>query len=400
MNRQVRLSVVFALAAVLVPAVYAQTEQTLYNFSGYADGGNPLSSLVMDASGNLYGTTFVAGPNGAGEVFELSPDTSGGWTESVLYSFTGGADGANPYQADVIFDKAGNLYGTTVGGGAHNLGVVFELTPTANGWSESVLYSFAGGNDGANPYAGLVLDPAGDLFGTTNGGGAHGYGTVFWLKHSNGKWTEKVIHTFDLTTGNGPLGGLVFDRRGDLFGTTQGGGASGAGVVFGLQRSKGNTWTARVLYSFTGGADGSFPYTERLIFDGAGNLYGTTEAGGVNNFGVVFRLSPSSRGWKERVLYKFTGVVEANPYSGLIMDGSGNLYGTCASGDGETTVGSVFELTPTAGGTYTERDLHLFTRGDGEFPEAALLLDKAGNLYGTTLLGGTGNMGVVFEVSK
>src|SRR5579862_2262384 len=133
MNRQVRLSLVFALAAVFVPAVRAQTEQTLYSFSGYADGGNPLSSLVMDAAGNLYGTTFVAGANGAGEVFELSPDTSGGWTESVLYSFTGGADGANPYQADVIFDKAGNLYGTTVGGGAHNLGVVFELTPTEIG---------------------------------------------------------------------------------------------------------------------------------------------------------------------------------------------------------------------------------------------------------------------------
>lgn len=400
MNRQVRLSLVFAVALVLVPAVCAQTEQTLYSFSGYADGGNPLSSLVMDAAGNLYGTTFVAGANGAGEVFELSPDTSGGWTESVLYSFTGGADGANPYFADVIFDKAGNLYGTTVGGGTHNLGVVFELTPKKNGWGESVLYSFAGGSDGAYPYAGLVLDPAGDLFGTTNGGGANDEGTVFWLKHSNGKWTEKVVHAFDFTTGSAPVGGLVFDRRGDLFGTTQGGGASGAGVVFGLQRSKGNTWAAKVLHSFTGGADGGFPYAERLIFDEAGNLYGTTSGGGVNNYGLVFRVSPTGHGWEEQVLHEFTATVEANPYGGLVMDGSGNLYGTCANGNGETTVGSVFELTPTAEGNYSESDLHLFTRGDGEFPEAGLLLDKAGNLYGTTLLGGAGNMGVVFKVSK
>ena len=400
MNRPMRLWLVFAAGLVLAPAVCGQTEQTLYNFTGVADGGNPLSSLVMDASGNLYGTTFVAGAFGAGEVFELSPNSSGGWTESVLYSFTGGADGANPFYADVILDKAGNLYGTTVGGGAHNLGVVFELRPTANGWSESVLYSFAGGNDGASPYAGLVFDPAGDLFGTTNGGGANGEGTVFRLKHSNGRWTEHVIHTFDFGTGSAPVGGLVFDRRGDLFGTTQGGGANGAGMVFGLQRSKGDIWTARVLHSFTGGTDGAFPYAERLIFDQIGNLYGTTEGGGLNNYGVVFRLSRTSHGWKEQVLYEFTGAVEANPYSGLVMDGSGNLYGTCANGDGVTTVGSVFELTPAAGGNYTETDLHLFTRGDGEFPEAALLMDQAGNLYGTTLLGGAGNMGVVFEVSK
>ena len=285
-------------------------------------------------------------------------------------------------------------------GGAHNLGVVFELTPTGNGWSESVLYSFAGGSDGAYPYSGLVFDPAGDLFGATYGGGANTEGTVFRLKHSNGQWTEQVIHTFDLKTGNASLGGLVFDGRSDLFGTTQGGGASGAGVVFGLQRSKGDTWTARVLHNFTGGTDGGYPLAERLNIDRAGNLYGTTSGGGLNNYGVVFRLFPTTHGWKEQVLYSFTGAVEANPYSGLVMDGSGNLYGTCASGDGVTTVGSVFELTPAVGSTYTETDLHLFTRGDREFPEAALLLDKAGNLYGTTRLGGAGNMGVVFEVSN
>ncbi len=219
MNREIRLGLIVAAALILVSGVRAQTEQTLYSFSGYADGGNPLSSLVIDAVGNLYGTTFVGGAQGAGEVFELSPNTSGGWTQSVLYSFTGGADGANPYLADVIFDKAGNLYGTTVGGGDHNLGVVFELTPTGNGWSESVLYSFAGGVDGANPYSGLLFDPRGNLYGTTYSGGAHGDGTVYELKHENsGEWKEKVIHTFDGKSGLAPVGGLVFDRRGDLFG--------------------------------------------------------------------------------------------------------------------------------------------------------------------------------------
>ncbi len=398
MNHQTRW--ICAVVLALVSGACAQTEQTLYSFTGAADGGDPLSSLGMDAAGNLYGTTFVAGAYGAGEVFELSPNSSGGWAETVLYSFTGGVDGANPYYADVILDKEGNLYGTTVEGGTYNLGVVFELTRTARGWKESVLYSFAGGNDGAYPYAGLALDPAGDLFGTTYGGGAKSEGTVFWLKRSNGRWSERVIHTFDFTTGDSPVGGLVFDRRGDLYGTTQGGGENGAGVVFALQRSKGDLWTARVLHSFTGGSDGSSPYAERLIFDRAGNLYGTTDGGGINNYGIVFRLSPTNHGWAEQVLYRFTGAVEANPYTGLVMDSSGNLYGTCANGNGSTTVGSVFELTLTAEGTYAESDLHLFTRGDGEFPESALLFDKAGNLYGTTLLGGAANMGVVYEVSR
>jgi hypothetical protein len=137
-----------------------------------------------------------------------------------------------------------------------------------------------------------------------------------------------------------------------------------------------------------------------LIFDKAGNLYGTTQGGGVNNWGVVFKLFQSSKGWKEQLLYQFNGAVEANPYAGLVMDGNGNLYGTCANGNMTTTVGSVFKLTPAAGGKYTETDLHLFTMVDGEFPYAALLRDKAGNLYGTTDLGGASGMGVVFEVSQ
>jgi uncharacterized repeat protein (TIGR03803 family) len=389
-----------AFALIFAPSLSAQTEQTIYSFTGTTDGRNPLSSLVMDAAGNLFGTTFVGGAYGAGEVFELTPHSAGGWSESVIYSFTGGADGADPYFADVIFDASGNLYGTTVGGGSYNLGTVFKLTPTASGWSETVLYSFSGGLDGANPYAGLLFDTVGNLYGTTYSGGANSVGTVFELMHRTaGQWIEKVIHTFKVKDGNAPAGGLVFDHKGNLYGVTQGGGNQGFGVVFKLTPSA-HAWTEELLYSFTGGRDGGFPYAERLVFDPSGHLYGTTEGGGAFQFGTVFRLSERGAGfWKEQVLYSFDGKVAANPWSGLVLDEQGNLYGTCANGNGETTVGAVFELIREPGKSWTETNLHLFTGQDGEFPEAALIRDAAGGLYGTTLLGGAYNTGVVFKVS-
>lgn len=378
----------------------AQTELTLYNFAGSSDGGTPLSGLVMDAAGNLYGTTFVAGAFGAGAVFEVSPNGAGTWTETVLYSFTGGLDGANPYLAGVILDASGNLYGTTVGGGASSLGTVFELTRNGSGWSEKVLYSFAGGTDGASPYAGLVFDTAGNLYGTTYGGGSYSDGTVFELMRGRkGQWTESVIHTFNETNGDAPVGGLIFDHQGNLYGVTAGGGNSRAGVVFKLVRSSTGQWTGEILYSFSGGSDGSFPYAEKLVFDRKGNLYGTTDGGGAFQEGTVFRLSRNKgSSWTEDVLYSFDPTVASNPNSGLILDGKGNLYGTCANGNGETTVGAVFELSSEAGGTWSERNLVFFNRQNGEFPEGSLLGDAAGNLYGTTSLGGASNMGVVFEI--
>lgn len=403
MNRRLNFACLLAVMLVLVGGLVAQNDQTVYSFTGGLDGGNPLSGLTIDASGNLYGTTQVGGAHDSGVVYELSPDENGIWKQSVLYSFSGGGpDGGNPSYADVIFDKAGNLYGTTANGGTNNLGVVFKLSPNGNGdWTETVLHSFAGGVDGQNPYSGLVLDPFGNLYGTTYGGGAYGVGTVFEMKHVTGEgWIEKIIHTFDVKTGSNPVGGLVFDRNGDLFGTTQGGGAYHAGLVYALQYSGKDTWTARAIHNFTGGADGGYPYAERLIFDKAGNLYGTTEGGGVNNWGVVFKLFQSSKGWKEQVLYRFNGAVESNPFSGLMMDGLGNLYGTCANGNMTTTVGSVYKLTPSGGGKYTESDLFLFTGKNGQFPESALVHDQIGNLYGTTLQGGVDNMGVVFDLSQ
>jgi uncharacterized repeat protein (TIGR03803 family) len=374
-----RLFLMLTLSAISLlcgTAATAQTDSTLYSFTGGADGGNPLSSLVMDNAGNLYGT-------------------------AVLYSFTGGLDGADPYYAGVIFDAAGNLYGTTVEGGTSNLGTVFELSPTGNGWTESVLYSFAGGKDGSEPYAGLAFDAAGNLYGTTSEGGSYSDGTVFELTPAgNGHWTESVIHTFNETNGAAPVGGLVLDAKGNVYGVTSGGGSSHAGVVFELVSSSAGKWTGTILYSFTDGSDGGYPYAERLAFDRSGNIYGTTQTGGASQLGTVFRLSRDSAGvWSEAVLYSFNGRVAANPFSGVILDGKGNLYGTCANGNGESTVGAVFELSPQGGGKWNERNLLLFTRQNGEFPEASLVGDASGNLYGTTLLGGASNMGVVFEVT-
>jgi uncharacterized repeat protein (TIGR03803 family) len=377
----------------------AQTELTLYNFTGGSDGGDPLSNLVMDPAGNLYGTTFVAGAYGAGEVFELKHNSNGGWAETVLYSFTGGADGANPYYAGVVFDASGNLYGTTVGGGSSNFGTVFELMRSGSNWDEKVLYSFAGGADGASPYAGLLFDTAGNLYGTTYYGGSYNDGTVFELmRGSDGQWTEELIYTFDETNGDSPAGGLIFDREDNLYGVTQGGGDSNAGVAYKLTPSSSGGWNGQTLYSFTGGTDGSGPYAERLVFDRKGNLYGTTNGGGAFQAGTVFQLSRTKDFWKETVLYSFDPSVAGNPTSGLIFDSKENLYGTCANGNGESTVGALFKLSPKSSGEWSERNLVFFDRTDGEFPEGSLLGDSAGNIYGTTWLGGAENMGVVFEI--
>jgi uncharacterized repeat protein (TIGR03803 family) len=397
MVRPFRFLIVLAAAVGLTGFLSAQTEQTLYTFTG-TDGNSPLASLVMDPAGNLFGTTFVGGAYGAGEVFELQRGASG-WTQSVIYSFTGGADGADPYYADVIFDASGNLYGTTVEGGAHNLGAVFELTPTASGWSESVIYSFSGGKDGSNPYAGLLFDTAGNLHGTTYDGGEYNAGTVFELSPAgNGQWSEKVIHTFNVKDGNAPAGGLAHDGSGNLYGVTQGGGAHGYGVVYKLS-STASGWAENILHSFTGGADGGFPYAERLILDSSGSLYGTTQGGGAFQKGAVFRLSQGAGGgWQEQVLYSFEGNPAGNPYAGLVSDTAGNLYGTCANGNGVTSLGAVFELIKESGGKWKGATLHVFTGPDGQFPVAALVRDAAGNLYGTAWLGGGGSVGVVFEV--
>jgi len=369
------------------------TEKVLHSFNQNNTGGvEPLAGLIFDAAGNLYGTTNWGGTYGGGTVFELTPTAAGGWAETVLHSFGNGTDGAHPL-AGLIFDAAGNLYGTTYYGGASQscqggsspgCGTVFELMPTgAGGWTEKVLHNF--NNDGTNgwwPRAGLITDAAGNLYGTTSAGGLYGRGIVFELTPSAGAgWTEKVLYSFNSNGADGhyPYAGLIFDAAGNLYGTTMSGGLYGRGTVFELTATAGGGWTEKVLYSFnSNGTDGHYPYAG-LIFDAAGNLYGTTNEGGTylcaphsDGCGTVFELTPEAGGgWTEQVLHRFGNSDGALPVSGsLIFDSAGNLYGTTVFGGDYLCgpygdgCGTVFELTPKAGGGWTEQVLHSFNNND------------------------------------
>jgi uncharacterized repeat protein (TIGR03803 family) len=341
-------------------------EKVLHSFTGGLDGGIPLATLVADEIGNLYGTARQGGNDDAGVVFKLAPNQDGSWTESVLYSFTGGADGYTPF-AGIIFDQAGNLYGTTLQGGSSSAciggcGTVFKLTAKSDGsWTESILYSFCsldGCRDGAYPFiASLIFDQTGNLYGTTEYGGNHrslcennGCGVVFQLSPSpDGSWKETVLHRFcsSSSCGDGvyPLDSLIFDRIGNLYGTAEFGGAAGGGVVFELIPNKDGSWREKVLHSFAGRSEGGIPVAN-LVADEAGNLYGTAEFGGAAGNGVVFKLTPNSKGgWHETVLHAFQDHPGALPNAGVIFDDAGNLYGT-TYGDDNTTFGSVFEITP------------------------------------------------------
>src|SRR5580700_9971470 len=330
------------------PRAVAQEEKVLHSFNG-KNGSTPYAGLIFDTAGNLYGTTFSGGAYGDGTVFELTPEAGGGWTETVLHSFNGN-DGSAPY-AGLIFDTAGNLYGTTFSGGAYGDGTVFELTPEAGGgWTGTVLHAFDG-NDGQFTYAGLIFDTTGNLYGTTLYGGAHGNGTVFELTPEvSGSWTETILHNFSDSTTDGiglnPYAGLIFDAAGNLYGTTEEG-SYGYGSVFELTPKAGGQWTAKLLLPFGWyGKDGKYPAAS-LIFDAAGNLYSTTHGGGAYVSGTVFELNPEAPYHSQTILHSFddNGRDGVNPYAGVIFDGSGNLYGTTLGG-GAFSQGTVFEITP------------------------------------------------------
>lgn len=361
----------------------AQKEKVLYSFNG-ADGAYPQASLILDNAGNLYGTTSGGGAYNEGTVFELMRKAGGGWTERILHSFKGGADGAYP-SANLIFDASGSLCGTTYAGGSNAEGTVFELTPQAGGnWTERVLHSFGNGKDGEHPYSGLVLDGSGNLYGTTYEG-SDSSGTVFELTpKAGGGWTEKVLHSFGQgKDGSSPYASLIIDTAGDLYGTTYAGGADGFGTVFELKPKAGGDWTEHVLHSFNG-TDGK-EATASLIFDHSGNLYGATAT-------TIFELTPKTGGgWTEKVLHNL------GTYANLIFDGAGKLYGTTYVG-GAQGEGTVFELTRKADGKWKYLVVYSFLGGvDGANPFAGLTLDRSGNMYGTTYSGGADNQGIVFE---
>jgi uncharacterized repeat protein (TIGR03803 family) len=392
---------VLSLFALLVNSpLVAQNFTVLHSFTG-ADGASPDGSLSLDTWGNLYGTTASGGNHNLGTIFKLK--TSG--TEVVLHSFSGyPSDGFGPF-SNLIRDAAGDFLGTTFEGGNGlcglrflpvGCGTVFKLDTTGH---ESMLYSFRGGNGGSIPEAALVRDSAGNLYGTTHDGGIDGAGTVFKLTPSG---TETVLHsfTFSGTDGGFPLSTLVLGFSGNLIGTTSDGGyfnnslcaGSGCGVIFKVTPSGSLT----VLHRFTGGTDGALPFAG-LIQDGLGNLYGTTVQGGSTSCdsgygcGMVFKLDTTG---KKIALHRFNRTDGANPYSPLLRDSSGNLYGTTSQG-GAHNKGTVFKLA--SNGTFTV--LHSFSGPDGATPLSGLIRDAAGTLYGTASAGGAHGKGTVYRIA-
>jgi uncharacterized repeat protein (TIGR03803 family) len=419
-NSTMRINLkVLAALAIMAPFSVAQTPPeltTLYSFTGGAGGAAPYGGLAVSKSGTVYGTTENGGSPADGTVFELT-EASGVWTQAVIHNFMGYPnDGENPY-GNLVLGKSGTLYGTTSGGGFTGSGSVFELIPstTAGGaWTERAIYAFAGkssGMDGANPRGGVTIGAGGTLYGTTSRGGL-GNGTVFQLTPPTkaGKaWKETVLYRFTNLDGDGafPQAGLVIDKDGNLYGTTENGGSGcTCGVVFKLAppASTGGAWTESILYSFAGASDGAYPEAG-LIFGSNGALYGTTYQGGPAGLGTVFELAPpasSSEAWTLTTLYSFQGGTDgAYPFAGLVFGSTGALYGTTING-GTSGNGTVFELAPpsSAGGLWSESILYNFAGGsDGSIPYAGVVFGPGGALFGATTAGGSAGSGTVFQLT-
>jgi uncharacterized repeat protein (TIGR03803 family) len=412
---RVKALLLFAVTLAFAASAWAAgTESVIYNFNNYSgDGYYPYSGLVADKAGNLYGTTYEGGANGLGSVFELT--LSGGvWTETLLYSFAGDAtgDGEYPVYSPLVFDKAGNLYGTTEYGGSTscNCGVVFELTKSGSTWKETILHSFLGyPKDGYLPQAGLSFDTAGNLYGTTYQGGTFNVGTVFQLQPSKSSWKYKAIHNFNTQSGGAgyPLGGITQGADGYYYGTTYYGGfAYNAGTIYRLFQAR-NTWVGQNVFYFLEGGDGIYPDSS-LTMDAKGNMYGTTYYGGSGEAcsggcGTVYKLTAGKNfTYTQSVIYSFQAGTKdgQNPYygAGVTLDAKGNLYGTTLYGGSTENAGTVYELKPSGSG-YKESLLWSFdtVTGDGYYPRGGVIL-VGGNVYGTTSSGGSHSAGAAFEI--
>ncbi len=404
------LEAFLALAIGVTPTLHAQgyTYQVLHSFNGVSDGEQPLDGVIIDPAGNLYGTTSAGQPDDPyGTVYELKKH-NGTFTFNVLHAFhesEGYGPAGRPFRA-----ADGTLYGTTLYGGPSNVGTFYHLTPPPTfprtplyPWNETILYEFTR-DVGTNPSGDLTFGPQGNVYGTTEKGGSDGGGAVYELVHSGNSWTGMNLFSFPMVSGapSTPMGGVTFDLSGNLWGTTEFGGQYVYGTVFELMPS-GSGWIGSTIYNFDSShSDGGHPRAG-LILDAFGNLYGDTACCGSGGEGTAFEISDA--GQELSVLYSFSFENNANdgPQRKLTMDSAGNLYGT-TQGGGVYGLGSVFELTPMGGGQWMYTSLHDFDETDGELPKSTVTIDSSGNLYGTTYLGGTGTCGgsgcgVVWELS-
>ena len=378
----------------------ASTTKLIYSFGGNSDGEYTDTELVMDSGGNLYGTSVQGGTFGGGTVFQVTP--SG--VHTVLYDFTGGADGGEPYKG-VTLDAQGNLYGTAVTGGGGSCeggcGVVFKLTNSGGTWTQSVIHTFTGGNDGSGPGSPVAIDRLGNVYGTTPTGGANAMGVVYQLRlDASGQWNLRVIHTFTGGTdgGGGSASRLLIDAARNLYGVCTVGGANGLGTVFEMSPRQG-TWQFATLYAFKDSPDGALPYGG-VISDRAGNLYGTTYYAGVHDLGTVYKLTHNHGTWSESVLYSFKGGADgASPISSLAADAAGNLYGTTSDGGAAACgCGVIFKMTRGATGKWTESVAYRFPGSPSPgFAYNGMVGDAAGSFYGATVHGGSDNDGAVYK---
>ena len=395
-----RLAIAAAIALTATAAWSASNTKLVYSFAGNADGEYTDTELVIDSAGNLYGSSVQGGAFGSGTVFQVTPEG----VHTVLYNFRGGTDGGEPYKG-VTLDAHGNLYGTAVTGGGGSCeggcGVIFELLNSGGTWTFHVIHTFSGGFDGSGPGSPVAFDKFGNLYGTTPTGGASGMGTIYRMSpDSAGGWKFRVIHTFTggPDGGGGSAGRLVFDNAGILYGVCTVGGTNGLGTVYRMFRSQGQ-WQFQTLYAFKDSPDGALPYGG-LAIDNAGNLYGTTYYAGAHDFGSVYQLTPSNGHWTERVLYSFKGGSDGDsPISTLISDANGNLYGTTSDGGAAAcNCGTIFKISRTSTGSWGETVVYRFpgTPNPG-FAYNGMIRDAEGNFYGSTVHGGATNDGAIYK---
>lgn len=382
------------------PTPPTQTFSVIHTFTGGGDGGTPNAGVTVRGS-VLYGTSTVGG-NGNGTVYEAMKSGNAWFTLPISYFSKGGSFPLSR----VVFGPDGHPYGTTQNGGPNGAGLVYDLIVPISIcrtvsclWTENILYEFEPPPDGNFPGNGdLVWNQNGNIYGTTLFGGASGAGTVFELTHSGNDWTENVIYSFSGPDGSSPDSTIFVEKNGNLFGTTTNGGANNLGAVYELKYDPQLGWTENFLYSFQNGTDGRSPYSG-LVSDSAGNLYGATGDGGINGGGTIFQLSPSGNGWTFKTIYPLAGTRgQLCGPSDLTIDNVGNLYGATYC-DGAYSAGNVFKLTKSEN-SWTYNSLYDFTGGaDGKFPISNVSIDEHQNLYGTASAGGSG-YGVIWMIAQ